>query len=183
MSERVKLLVPMGTRHRQSRRHRSRWPIVVGAVLIVAAGAGAFLFLSPAGLSLIDGSAPLSSLQKSNLPAPDPSPSSPRRVLSPAARAQRIERVQTGCTTAQPARVATLIDSFPGWPEEVLISVACKTISAGMSGEQLRVSWGPPRHVVPNSTPFRPIETWQYEREGGRMVSVLLWDGTVKSWQ
>lgn len=94
-------------------------------------------------------------------------------------RGRRFERIRRGCSTAAPARIRALLDSFPTWSDDMLATVACRRIRASMTDRQLRASWGPPSEIIPVMLGPGAIEHWRY----GDSVSVLIWDGWVKSWQ
>ncbi|HEU4648645.1 MAG TPA: hypothetical protein VFS33_06260 [Gemmatimonadales bacterium] len=89
-------------------------------------------------------------------------------------------RKMANCSRADvDARVRAIADSFPRWSNWILASAACRQIRSSMTREQLRATLGEPTRIVPAIKAYRPIETWYY----GNKLSVILWDGLVKSWQ
>lgn len=175
MRSRNALLMPTGT-HRHRPDHHPWWRAWLAAVIVVCV-------LSFTGWVLythvIAPPVPIERrpLEVSALPVAPHDPVASTHV--PAQRVAAVRHMATCRHADVDARVRAFADSFPRWPDAMLAAVACREIRPAMSREQLRAALGEPTRVVPAPTPYRPIETWYY----GNKVSVILWDGLVKSWQ
>jgi hypothetical protein len=169
------LLVPTGT-HKHRPEHRARWRGWVAAVIVLGV-------LSFSGwvvyTRLIAPPVPIEQRPiKTNALVVAPRDT----VVSQPVPPERVAAIRkmANCRRADvDARVRALADSFPRWPNWILASAACGAIRSSMTREQLRATLGEPTRIVPSTAPYRPIETWYY----GNKLSVILWDGLVKSWQ
>jgi hypothetical protein len=174
MSPHNRLLVPTGNRKRQA--YHSLW----------RGWAAAFVVLAVLGFSgwvvythVIVPPIPIEErpVEVGTAPVPGDTPSLPR--VAPEQRVSAIVRLATCGRNDAPARARALADSYPRWPDPILAAAACREIRVRMTGKQLRSAFGAPTRIVPSAMAGRPIETWYY----GQKVSVILWDGIVKSWQ
>jgi hypothetical protein len=55
-----------------------------------------------------------------------------------------------------------LCSKHPGWEREACETIVKKQIYAGMTAEQVRVSWGKPEHINSTITGNRTSEQWVY---------------------
>jgi hypothetical protein len=170
------LLMPSGTRRPHRPDHHEWWRGWAAAAIVLAVlsftGWVVYTHLIAPPIPIerrrLEVSALPQALRDTTADAPVP----PQRIAA-------IRRLATCRRNDVDTRVRALTDSYPRWPDPVLAGAACHEIRPGMSREQLRVALGDPTRIVPTTTPWRPIETWYY----GKKLSVILWDGLVKSWQ
>jgi hypothetical protein len=73
-----------------------------------------------------------------------------------------------------------LVAAHPEWPSGIRTAVASGVISAGMTSDMVRASWGRPTHLWPDGSRPGQRETWYYERSqhamdmiGGQAVGSL----------
>jgi hypothetical protein len=163
------VVLPQRKRRKVQKRPSTRRRVVLALVAAMALGIGVHLAARPRLEP--DGAAPLLTGTGAAL---DPWSDSAGHA---ALRDRRLERLAGNCNAPQRRREA-LLDSFPAWPDEVLGLVACRRIRQGFTAEQLRASWGPPARVIPDLTSMLPVEQWDYGSH-----SVLIWDGTIRSWE
>jgi hypothetical protein len=167
---RADIVLPKRRRRKVQKRPTGRRRLVMALLLALAIGIGVNLAtrprLSPGNPELLAGEtgAALESWSDS--------------AGNAALRSRRLERLAATCPAAPPQRRSALLDSFPGWPDDVLGLVACRRIRSGFSVEQLRAAWGTPLRVIPDLAGMRPVEQWDYGSH-----SVLIWDGAIRSWE
>jgi hypothetical protein len=174
MPSRNRLLLPTGTRKRTVDHRAWRGWAAALVVLLALSFSGWIVYTH-----LIVPPVPIDQRPVEVGALPAAPVDTPSLQAVPPERVRAIRGLATCKQNDVDARVRALADSFPGWPDPILAAAACREIRPFMTREQLRATLGNPTRVVPTTTAYRPIETWYY----GRGISVILWDGLVKSWQ
>lgn len=68
------------------------------------------------------------------------------------------------------------------WSKKVLSSIASRSISIGMTAEQVRTSWGPPTEVNSSVGPWGRSEQWIYG-DFPDATYIYIRNGKLESWQ
>lgn len=141
-------------------RHRARWAVLIGVGIVVAA-VGLLIFARERAERIALETAAIAEWTGAQ---------------SASARAERIGR---WCDEASGERIDSIVEQYPEWSDAVLAHIACRRVVPGMRAEHVVASWGRPTGIQSSQSRFRPDELWFY----GPSVTVLFWDGRVKSTQ
>jgi hypothetical protein len=103
---------------------------------------------------------------------PDPPPT-PRERAS-----FLLTYAKSDCKHPSSTKITRAIAKHPDWEDRSIEAIACGSIMMGMTGDEVRASWGAPEHI--NSTQLSSYlsEQWVYASD-----YVYLENGVVTSWQ
>lgn len=120
------------------------------------------------------------------------SPPSPERIesMSRPELVRELERVRGAASLSMAdyrphvaALRAAVADKTPEWDERTREAVRGGFVILGMTGAQVRISWGPPHDINSTVGSWGRHEQWVYSRGLHKRQYVYLRGGVVTSWQ